>query len=103
MEVQDVYEELPDPGPNNAGEDNEYVADNVLYERHIFRQLVPRQGETADKFMVRLRKQARQCNFCATLDKYLRHQLIEKLSDVELKTKLIEVNNIILEVAMDNV
>ena len=96
MEVQDVYEKLPDPGPNNADEDNEY-------ERHIFRQLVPRQGETADKFMVRLRKQARQCNFSATLDKYLRHQLIEKLPDVELKTKLLEVNNIILGVAMDKV
>ena len=73
MEVQDVYEDLPDPGANNADEDNEYLVDNVLYKRHIFRQLVPTQGETADKFMVRLRKQARQCNFSATLDKYLRH------------------------------
>ena len=29
------------------------------YERHVFRQLTPKEGETADQFMVRLRKQAR--------------------------------------------
>ena len=25
MEVQDIYEDLPDPGPLNADQDNEYV------------------------------------------------------------------------------
>jgi len=25
MEVQDIYEDLPDPGPLNAGQDSEYV------------------------------------------------------------------------------
>ena len=53
--------------------------------------------------MVRLRKQARHCNFGATLEENLRDQLIEKLSDVELKKKLLEVNNITLEAAMDKV
>ena len=52
------------------------------------------QGETADKFMVRLREQARHCNFGESLNENLRDQLIEKLADVELKKKLLEVNNI---------
>ena len=115
MEVQDIYEDLPDPGPLNADQDNEYVVclrkldahfraeENVPYERHVFRQLTPTKGETADKFMVRLRKQARHCNFGTTLEENLRDQLIEKLPDVELKKKLLEVNNITLEAAMDKV
>ena len=73
------------------------------YERHVFRQLAPTQGETADKFMVRLRKQARHCNFGGALEENLRDQLIEKLPDVELKKKLLEVNNITLDAAMDKV
>ena len=115
MEVQDIYEDLPDPGPVNADQDNEYIVclrkldahfraeDNVPYERHVFRQLAPTQGETADKFMVRLRKQARHCNFGGALEENLRDQLIEKLPDVELKKKLLEVNNITLDAAMDKV
>ena len=113
MEVQDIYEDLPDPGPLNADQDNEYVVclrkldaqfraeENVPYERHVFRPLTLTKGETADKFMVHLRKQARHCNFCTTLDENLRDQLIEKLPDVELKKKLLEVNNITLDDAMD--
>lgn len=115
MEVQDLFQDLPDPGPINAELDNEYVVclrkldahfraeDNVPYERHVFRQLAPTKGETADKFIVRLRKQARHCNFGEALEENLRDQLIEKISDVELKKKLLEVNNITLEVAMDKV
>ena len=115
MAVQDIFQDLPDPGPINADLDNEYVVclrkldahfraeDNVPYERHVFRQLAPTKGETADKFIVRLRKQARHCNFGEALEENLRDQLIEKISNVELKKKLLEVNNITLEVAMDKV
>ena len=53
--------------------------------------------------MVRLRKQARHCNLGETLNENLRDQLIEKLRNVELKKKLLEVNNITLEAAMDKV
>ena len=115
MEVQDIFEDLPDPGPVSAEEDDVFkvclrkldahfrAEDNVPYERHVFRQLAPTPGETADKFMVRLRKQARHCNFGEALNENLRDQLIEKLPDVELKKKLLEVNNITLEAAMDKV
>ena len=68
--------------------------ENVPYERHVFCQLMPTKGETSDKFMVCLRKQAHHCNFGATLEENLQDQLIEKVSDVELKKKLLEVNNV---------
>ena len=83
MEVQDIFEDLPDPGPVNAEEDDVFkvclrkldahfrAEDNVPYERHVFRQLAPTPGETADKFMVRLRKQARHCNFGEALNENL--------------------------------
>ena len=69
MEVQDIYEDLQDPGPVTAETDDVFSVrlrklgahfradDNVLYEPHVFHQLAPMQGETADKFMVPLRKQ----------------------------------------------
>ena len=110
-----MYEDLPDPGPVIAEQDNEYVVclqkldahfraeDNVPYERHVFRQLALNQGETADKFVVRLRKQSRHCNFGAALEENLQDQLIEKLSDLEKKKKQLEVNNITLEAAIEKV
>ena len=51
--------------------------------------------------MVRLRKQARHCNFETSLTDNLRDQLIEKLTDFELKRKLLEQRNITLEEALD--
>ena len=66
--------------------------DNVPYERHVFRQIAPMQGKTANKFMVCFRKQARHFNFFGeSLNKNLRDQLVEKLADAELKKKLLEV------------
>jgi len=73
------------------------VEENIPYERHVFRQLAPKEEETADQFMVCLRKQARHCDF----GKSLNDQLIEKLTDFELKRKLLEQRNITLEEALD--
>lgn len=56
MEVQDIFEDLPDPGPINVEEDNEFVVclrkldahfravDNVPCECHVSRQLAPTKG-----------------------------------------------------------
>ena len=49
----------------------------------------------------RLRKQARHCDFGTSLNYNLRDQLIEKLTDLELKRKLLEQRNITLEEALD--
>ena len=67
LEVRDIFEDLVDPGPINATTDDVYKvcirklyahfrADgNVPYERHVFRNVVPLSGESADKFLVRLK------------------------------------------------
>ena len=67
LEVQDIFEDLVDPGPINATTDDVYKVcirkldahfradDNVPYERHVFRHMAPLSGESADKFLVRLK------------------------------------------------
>ena len=91
MELQDLFEDLPDPGPAPE-DDDEYkkairkldnrfkTEENFPYERHVFRQMKFNEGETADQFVTRLRKQARHCNFGVALEDNLRDQLIH-LSD----------------------
>ena len=68
--MQDIFKDLQDPGQSPETGDNVYkvairkldfnfrVEENIPYERHFFRQMAPLEGETADQFMVRLRKQA---------------------------------------------
>ena len=76
--------------------------DNVLYEQHV----LSLSGESADKFLVRLKRkkeQARHCNFGRALADKLRDQLIAKLSDIEWEKRLLEVRNILLEDAMDKI
>ena len=106
MEVQDIFEDIADPNPGADQDpyavcirklDHHFRAEeNVPFERHVFRQLAPNEGEAVDKFLVRLRQQARHCNFGTSLDDNLRDQLIEKLTDMELKRKLLETRNITL-------
>lgn len=112
MDLQDLFEDLPDPGPVPE-EDDEYkkamrkldnrfkTEDNFPYERHIFRQMSFHDSETADQFITRLRKQARHCNFGAALEDNLRDQLIEKVKDLELKKRLLETKNVTLEQALN--
>ncbi|EDO38133.1 predicted protein [Nematostella vectensis] len=61
MDLQDLLEDLQDPGPvpelDNAYDkairklDNHFKTDeNFPYERHVFRQMAPTEGETADQF-----------------------------------------------------
>lgn len=109
MEVQDIFTDLEDPEPD--GEEDQYSVcihklyhhfrskENVPIKCHNFRQLAPTKGETVDKFLVRLKQQARHCNFGPALADNLRDQLIEKIADVELK-KLLETRNVTLEAAM---
>ena len=77
------------------------MEENTPHEHRVFRQLAQKEGGTADQFMVRVRKQARHCNFRTSLNDNLRDQLIEKVTDFELKRKLLEQRNITLEEALD--
>ena len=106
MEVQDIFEDLVDPDPADDQDpyaacirklDHHFHSEEIIpFECHVFRQLAPMDGKSVDKFVVRLRRQARYCNFGDSLDDNLRHQLIEKLPDIELKKNLLETRNITL-------
>ena len=114
MEVQDIFEDLQNPCPVPEEGDTAYkiairkldfyfrVGENIPYERHVFRQLTPQDGETAQWPVYGSgEKQARHCNFGTSLHDNLRDQLIEKLTDFELKRTLLEQRNITLEEASD--
>ena len=60
-----------------------------------------KRGETTDQYMVRLRKQARYCNFGDNLSDNLRDQLIEQIKNIDLKKKMLETRNITLEQALE--
>ena len=67
----------------------------------MFRQMAPNKEEPVDKYLVRLRQQTRHCNFGAALEERLRDQSIEKLTDMELKKKLLETRRIPLDAILE--
>ena len=100
MEVQDIFQDITDPDPVNDNQDPYAVCirkldhqfraeENIPFERHVFRQMAPNEEEPVDKYLVRLRQQARHCNFGAALEERLRDQSIEKLTDMELRKEIV--------------
>ena len=97
FEVQDLFQDLENPGPiPEEGDDEFKVAirkldhhfktdENIPLERHVFCQMTMNEGETADHFMTRLRKQQRHCNFGTGSNGNMRDQLIEQIKDLELE------------------
>ena len=78
------------------------MQENAAYERHVLRQLRQEPGEDVDSFVLRLRKQARHCSYGPEeLEFAVRDQLLEKISSLELRTKLFEEPNIQLAAAME--
>ena len=101
--VQDLFADLTDPlATTTPSGDNEYkkatrmlnehfqAEPNPVYERYQFRQLNPRSGEGVAQFVVRLRQQARFCNFGAVTDDMIRDHVVATISNVELKKKLLQ-------------
>nr|CAI5849022.1 unnamed protein product [Callosobruchus analis] len=70
-----------------------------VYERHIFRLLQQEEGETFEKFMIRLRNQAEKCGFDrCKIDERLIDQITEKCTSMELRKKILtEGDSITLE------
>lgn len=112
MEVQDIFEDIANPHTAKDNQDPYVVCirklnhhfraeENILFEQLIFRQMVPNEGEPVDKYLVCLHQQARYCNFGAALEENLRDQLIKKLTDMELKKKLLETRNITLDAVLE--
>ena len=113
--MQELCENLVDPGvpAEQADDDDQFkkalrmfnahfeVTPNTPYERHLFRQISFQDGETCDHFVVRLRQQARHCDFGQAADDFIRDQLIDKVPNAGLKKKLLEERNITLKRALE--
>ena len=107
MNTQDLFETLAEPSdPEDRYEktvamlNGQFkVAKNTPFERHVFRQMVPQPNEPVDKFVARLRQQARLCDF-SDLNDQLRDQLVDKIAQPGLRRKLLEKDNISLDDAL---
>ena len=103
-EIQDIFPDLPDPNDDFLDTDARKVAGrddddytkavrrrnkyfnhqcNPTFERHIFRQMSPDTGESADQFSTRLRQQGNLCEFGSEkqLQEHMRDQQISKTKD----------------------
>lgn len=61
---------------------------NKTYERHIFRLIKQEEGESFEKFLVKLRDQANKCKF-DTPDDHIIDQIIERCVSSELRKKIL--------------
>ncbi|XP_055842044.1 uncharacterized protein K02A2.6-like [Episyrphus balteatus] len=83
---------------------NEYFSPrrNSTFERHLFRTIKPEEGESLNKFLIRIRHQAAKCSFGATKQEILDINVKDKLIDVwapgELRKRLLE-----KEYSLDNI
>ena len=108
--VQDIFDTLEPALPANpadvfdqavkALDDHFKVAVNVPYERHQFRQLCQKQGETVAQFVTRLQSQAVFCDF-QDASGQIRDQLVQSILDDDLRQKMLETRNITLKDALD--
>lgn len=62
---------------------------NFTYERHVFRSITQEQGESHDRFLVRLKQQAKNCNFKDNEDDQIIDQVIEKCVSGKLRRQLL--------------
>ena len=107
MNVQDLFETLTEPAqPEDryaktiAMLDGQFqVAKNTPFERHVFRQMCPEANEPIDKFVARLRQQARLCEY-SDLDDQLRDQLLDTIAQPGLRRKLLEKEDMTLDDAL---
>ncbi|KAJ8910327.1 hypothetical protein NQ315_012333 [Exocentrus adspersus] len=63
-----------------------------VYERHMFRLLKQEPQEKFEKFLVRLRQQARKCQF-ASMDESIIDQITEKCASDELRKKILKIGD----------
>lgn len=67
---------------------------NSTFERHLYRNLAPSDGESVNKFILRLRQQVAKCSFGSTKTEIeeicIKDKLIDSWAPVELKKRLLE-------------
>lgn len=93
VEVQNIFDTLD----GGASYDEAITAldtyfkplQNETFERHQFRQMTQKAGETTAQFVTRLRQKAENCNFGAARDASIRDQVIDRCPDRTLQAKLL--------------
>ena len=63
---------------------------NNTYERHIFRQISQKEGESLDLFCTRLKTQAQYWNFRDQLEDNIKDQVVDKCLNNSLRVKILE-------------
>ncbi|XP_053953714.1 uncharacterized protein LOC128860298 [Anastrepha ludens] len=67
---------------------------NSTFERHLFRNLSPSEGENFNKYLLRLRNQVSKCDFGKTASEIIeicvKDKIIDSWAPVDLKRKLLE-------------
>ncbi|KAK7104470.1 hypothetical protein V1264_019182 [Littorina saxatilis] len=107
MEVQDVFETVPDSENKNYTQTLEALDEkfapqmNESYERHVFRSMSQEESETVDQFITRLRQQAKNCGFDDKLDENVRDQVIHGCKSSKLRVKLLEKKELTLKTLAD--
>ena len=106
MDVQEVFDTLPEPPAENVDGDDEDTPTeyevvmqkldcyflpkiNEPFERHMFRGLYQEEEETVDQFLTRLRRQSDNCGW-DNPDEAIRDQVIDKCRSVLLRRNLLE-------------
>ena len=107
LDTQDIYFSLVGEEEDKTYREAITVLDNyflpkcnIPFERHQFRKIEQMQSESIDQFVFRLRQRAVSCNFGANEDDVLRDQIIDKCMSNELRRKLLESDNLTLDIAI---
>ena len=101
-DVQDIFFTIdPEPADYDAAKQalNTYFkpVKNLPYQRHLFRQTSQQEGEPMNQFVTRLRQIAKDCDYGAETDGFIRDQIIEKCACSKLRTKLLAESDLTLK------
>lgn len=115
-QLQEVAYSLPgaiEPFNEEAGNDvfktlvdklSEYFSpkQNSTFERHVFRTLKREEGENFNKFVLKIRQQAKRCSFGKTeieaTEINMKDKIIDSWASLDLKKKLLEKERTLVEI-----
>lgn len=111
LDLQDVFFAIPGADELADGEDaytktKEELTKffkpklNTTFERHIFRGMTQKEGESVGQYVTRLRQQAKHCSF-ASEDDEIRDQVIEHCRDSEVRKRVLEKGDITLKEVLE--
>ena len=114
LEVQDIFDTLPEPPPVPADDDARGVFDtailkldayfayepNYALEKHNFRLMSQLSSETVAQFAHRLKQQAKLCNFTTAAEHEL-DQLVEGVRESSLRKKFLDKKNLDIVAALE--